>query len=408
MRLIQMVPLCALLALNTAAWAEDQNDAVLATFADDQKITLQRLAQQQPALISWLGIGTGTEEVRGAIEDSIFQNVVAREAQDSELMKDPDVQEQVNKVLMTAYMKKHVKQDMIQVPESEVVKYYNDNKESKYKVQEEIKVSQILLPTLDQAQKVADELSKGASWDAVAAKASADSFGAKRHGTIGRIPPNQLLPELRSQVYSLKPGEISKPVKTAFGYHLLRLEEKPTVSYRPLEELKKDIYGILFRQKKNELVKDLKQDLWKKYDVKFNQAAIDQLVQNGAAQNASADRSSLDRAKRQPGQATELQVISETLDMGKIPAKKFSESILMANSTDKEIEIKRVGSTCKCIDVSVDTMKVAPGKSAKLTFTYDPAMFKEQGPVEKMLFIESSDQVEPRKFVRLFGDIAKG
>lgn len=384
---------------------DDSGKRVLATYGD-QQITVAQFAEQQPGIISWLGIGTGPDQIKTALEDSIFEAVVSKEALSGGLMKEPDVQAQINKILLTAYMRRHVPQDTIQVQESEVSEYYEKNKE-KYKDQEQYKVSHLLVKSEEEAKKISEGLKKGQGqkWETIVSQRSLDVGTAKNAGSVGLIPPNSLLPQIREAAKSLQPGQVSDVVKTAFGYHLVRLEEKPTVKYRPLEELKKDIYQELFRAKKQDLMKNVKADLWKKYNVAIKDSTISELVKEKSAANAQVDLSSVERAKRQPGEATELQVIAETMELGKIAPKKYTHTLLMANASGKEIEIQRVGSTCKCISVSVDSTKIAPGKMGKLTLNYDPEMFKEKGRLEKLLYVESNDTIEPRKFIRLYFDI---
>ena len=404
-RRIMVVVLTGFLCAGSAA-ADEKGDKVLASF-DGQKITLAEFAEEQPALLSWVGISAGEEPLQAALENMVFSRLLAREAESSGFMDDPEVRAQVDKILSAAYYKSKIARNKIPVEEPELDQYYSANR-AKYKSQELVKISHILTKSEADAEKVGAALKEGAKWSDLAAKYSIDPSTVKTGGAMGAVAPNSLLPEIREAIGVLQPGQISAPVKTSFGFHLLRLEDLPAVSYRPLDEVRKEIYSEVLRTKENKLKDELKRELWSKYDVRLNAESIKGLIAEKSAENVQVDKSSLGRQLRQPGQATQLQVIAESLDLGRLAAKKISHTILVANASGAPITIHRVGSTCPCIQASVERNLLAPGQTTKLTFVYDPDMLKEKGTSQKTIFIESTDTVEPRKFVRFNVELVRG
>lgn len=224
---------------------------------------------------------------------------------------------------------------------------------------------------------------------------------------MGSVNPLHLLPELRQPISALAPGQMTAPIRTSFGYHLVQLDARPPGIYQPLDEVKKEIFNKLVREKQKAVRENIRKDLWGKYNVDVRKDAIAELLQAKSAENVHVEKASLGRQQRKPGQATELQAITESVDLGKIPGKKVTESILLTNATDKNLVVHRVGSTCKCMEVSIDKNQISAAQTAKVTFTYDPDMGKEKGPIQKTLFIESTDYIEPRKFIHVHADVVR-
>lgn len=113
-------------------------------------------------------------------------------------------------------------------------------------------------PGAEQAIKKAGEaindieaqLKKGGDFAALAAKFSEDKDSVDKGGEIGWLSKGQTGSEaFENAALALKPGEISKPVRTEFGFHILKLEEKKAAVTPPLAEVKKDVVTLIGRDK---------------------------------------------------------------------------------------------------------------------------------------------------------------
>lgn len=113
---------------------------------------------------------------------------------------------------------------------------------------EEVHVRHILLPVARdgsndaavkaQAQALIDELRKGADFAALARAQSADKGSAQRGGDLGFFPRGKMAPEFEEAAFALKqPGELSVPVKSNFGYHVIELRERKPAQTRPFEQV---------------------------------------------------------------------------------------------------------------------------------------------------------------------------
>jgi peptidyl-prolyl cis-trans isomerase C len=84
-----------------------------------------------------------------------------------------------------------------------------------------IKASHILVEKQSQALKVAEELKAGAKFGDLAKKYSTCPSG-KRGGDLGQFGRGQMAKEFEQAAFALKPGQVSDPVKTQFGYHIIK------------------------------------------------------------------------------------------------------------------------------------------------------------------------------------------
>ncbi|HEU4564047.1 MAG TPA: peptidyl-prolyl cis-trans isomerase [Gemmatimonadaceae bacterium] len=76
------------------------------------------------------------------------------------------------------------------------------------------------------AEQLRNEILGGAKFEDVAKRESADSASAVQGGSLGRVTPGRFVKEFDSVAFALKPGEISQPVLTRFGYHLIKVDER--------------------------------------------------------------------------------------------------------------------------------------------------------------------------------------
>lgn len=99
--------------------------------------------------------------------------------------------------------------------------------EEKYNGYKEIHAAHILVADEQTAQKVLAELKNGADFGKVAEKYTIDPSGKANGGDLGWFAPGMMVPEFEKAAFALKVGEISEPVKTQFGYHIIKLLEAP-------------------------------------------------------------------------------------------------------------------------------------------------------------------------------------
>jgi peptidyl-prolyl cis-trans isomerase C len=142
-----------------------------------------------------------------------------------------------------------------QVTDAEVTAYYEKSK-SKYEVKEQVRASHILIKlepnatpeqvkaALDKATTAADRARKGEDFAALA-KTLSEGPTAPRGGDLGLFGRGRMVKEFDETVFNMKIGAISDPVRTRFGWHVIKLIERQEGRTRPLEEVKENIQRML-------------------------------------------------------------------------------------------------------------------------------------------------------------------
>lgn len=137
------------------------------------------------------------------------------------------------------------------VADDELNDYYKKNIES-YKKLEEIQAFHILVKTEEQAKKLKEELLKGGDFVKFAKQYSLDTSNKDQGGDLGFFTKGRMVKEFEAAAWGLKPGEISEPVKTNYGYHIIKRGETHPDKLISFEEAKPLIKDKILKQKQQE------------------------------------------------------------------------------------------------------------------------------------------------------------
>src|SRR5271167_3067038 len=121
--------------------------------------------------------------------------------------------------------------------------------------QEEIHARHILLPTEDDAKKALARVKGGEDFAKVANEVSKDTAGDG--GDLGWFTKDRMVPEFSEAAFKLKEGEISDPVKTQFGWHVIKIEGIRTKTFPPFEQLKEQAAHYVAQKAESEEVASL-------------------------------------------------------------------------------------------------------------------------------------------------------
>ncbi len=153
----------------------------------------------------------------------------------------------------------------VQVTQDDLRNYYDQHRDE-YRTPEQVKVSHILIKTplpgpdgkvdekgVQEAQRRAEDLLKqlksGAKLEDLAKKYSEDPGSAKVGGSLGWIGRGQTVPEFEKVAFSLPKGQISDLVKSSYGFHIIRVDDKQEAHTKSLDEVKAEIEPIIKHQK---------------------------------------------------------------------------------------------------------------------------------------------------------------
>ena len=145
----------------------------------------------------------------------------------------------------------------VSVRRREVQRHYDRNL-FEYQTGEQAEASHILLrpeseadeeATRTLAARLAERARDGEDFAELARTYSADEATAEAGGVLGTFGPEEMVPEFSEAVFAMMPGEISDPIRTDYGFHVVRLQRRQAAETQPLEEVENEIEARLRREK---------------------------------------------------------------------------------------------------------------------------------------------------------------
>lgn len=168
------------------------------------------------------------------------------------------------------------------ITDKDIESYYNEHKNKFIKTQKTAEVGAIFLKLKKDASiteitdlklkalKISYTLKQGANFDILVDEYSDEPLKSQG-GKLGEFTEGELISVLDKKIFSMEKGEISEPIWVNDGVYILRLIDKKEVVYKPIEEVRVEIYNHLFNQQKEKLFSDWIKNLWETYSVKIKQ-----------------------------------------------------------------------------------------------------------------------------------------
>ncbi len=143
----------------------------------------------------------------------------------------------------------------------EQAKEYYDNNKNQYEYDEQVNASHILVKSEEKAKEVMNKLNDGKDFAKLAEEYS-QGPSAKEGGKIGFFEKGDMVPEFEEKAFDMKIGEISDdPVKTDYGYHIIKINDKKESGVASFEEVKNNIKQNLANQKRQSAWDDFVNEL---------------------------------------------------------------------------------------------------------------------------------------------------
>lgn len=144
--------------------------------------------------------------------------------------------ELVSQLRLSLQLNKMLETDLpiLKVNDSEIGAFFEENKVS-LSVPEQVRASHILVNDSETAEEIMDLLKGGADFAELAKNYSIDTASATYGGELGYFGKGTMIPEFEDAAFGLEIGEVSEPIKSKFGYHIIKLTDK-----KPAEEAKLD------------------------------------------------------------------------------------------------------------------------------------------------------------------------
>ncbi|MGI9481490.1 MAG: peptidylprolyl isomerase [Hyphomicrobiales bacterium] len=157
------------------------------------------------------------------------------------------------KALRDAYFEEKIKP---QITDEYVRSVYEKEKKNTEK-RKAAKARHIVVASEKEANDALAKVKAGEDFAELAKKISRDS-AAPNGGDLGVFAAEEMVPEFSKVVFALKPGEIGGPVKTPFGWHIIKLEEFKEIGPKPFEQIKVGLKTILLRKKVQDMVEEFR------------------------------------------------------------------------------------------------------------------------------------------------------
>ena len=192
------------------------------------------------------------------LNEMIRIELLYQEALKKKIDKDPDVavraEIQRKELFANALLQKS---DIAKpIPDEELKKIYDEK--IKNANLSEYKARHILVKTEDEAKEIIAELDKGKSFEDLAKAKSIDPGSKDSGGNLEWFGPGQMVPEFSQAVASMQKGSYTRtPVKSQFGYHVIKLEDTRPATPPSFEDSKKQITAAIQRQHLNEYIEKL-------------------------------------------------------------------------------------------------------------------------------------------------------
>ncbi len=185
----------------------------------------------------------------------------ARAAERAKVMDAPEFATRLayfrQKVLMDEFISRQSK--TAATPEA-ARKLYDDTMKT-MKPEEEVRARHILVEKEDEAKAALARVRKGEEFAKVAAELSKDPGSGKEGGDLGYFSQDRMVPQFAAMAFQLKPGDVSEPVQTQFGWHVIKVEDRRAKPFPKFEDVKGEIETYLVRKAQQDIVMGLRGDL---------------------------------------------------------------------------------------------------------------------------------------------------
>lgn len=201
---------------------------------------------------------SGKVDKQAALDDLVATEVALQEAKKADILSRADIQKKISdfkrNILLTTWTKEKVAS--FDINDADLKAAYEERVAKL--ASKEYNARHILLKKEDEAKAVIKEIEGGADFEKLA-KEKSTGPSATNGGSLGWFKAQTMVPAFSNAVKTMKKGEVSKvPVKTQFGYHVIKLEDSRDAKLPTLESLKPQLQRVLAQKKMLAYMDELK------------------------------------------------------------------------------------------------------------------------------------------------------
>jgi peptidyl-prolyl cis-trans isomerase C len=237
-------------------------DATLA-----QTVSKAPVARVDGAVITEFDLGLAIEDLGGTPESQNKDALIgyladlqigAKAAADAKMADTDEFKARLEHARRKLLLEQYLNAESKKAVTPEAIKKLYDETVKSLPPEEEARARHILVPTEDEAKAVEARLAKGEDFAKVAADVSKDPGSAKEGGDLGYFTKDRMVPEFAEAAFKLEPGKVSDPVKSQFGWHVIKLEDKRQRPAPDLDSVKDQIAQYLERKSQQDLILGLR------------------------------------------------------------------------------------------------------------------------------------------------------
>jgi peptidyl-prolyl cis-trans isomerase C len=206
----------------------------------------------------------GTDGRRKFLDELITRELLLQEAKKRGIDRDRTFQERLERIKERNMLDGLIREEVdarVTVTPDEIKAFYDANRGS-FTANDELRASHILVRTEAEAMEIRKSILEGESFAGAARRVSLDAATRHKGGDLGVIKKGQTVPEFERALFTLKVGEISQPVPTQFGYHLVKLTDRnpgvPLSFEEAKDQVKEQVQIEKKRKRFDELVASLR------------------------------------------------------------------------------------------------------------------------------------------------------
>ena len=201
---------------------------------------------------------SGKADKQIALDDLVATEIALQEAKKTKILERAEIKKAISdytrNVLLKTWTKEKV--DSFKISDEDIKKSYDERVTQL--ASKEFNARHILVKKEDEAKAIIKELEGGADFEKLAKEKSTGPSGSNG-GSLGWFKAQTMVPAFANAVKSMKKGEISKePVKTQFGYHIIKLEDSRDAKLPTMDSLKPQLKRVIAQQKMLAYMKELK------------------------------------------------------------------------------------------------------------------------------------------------------
>ena len=255
-------PALIAMAMTSAVMAEPAaaQDSAPVARVGDHTITADDLAQAAADFSQELAQVPAERQQSILIDVLVDMALLAQAAEATGLDKGPEFQRRLDFLRIRALRNIYVEKEIVGTITPDDIKAEYDKRSAAFQPAEEISARHILVASKEEAEAVIAELGAGKDFAELAKEKSTGPSGPNG-GDLGRFSRGRMVPEFEAAAFDLEAGAYSsEPVKTQFGWHVIKVEEKGETSLPPMAQLEDQIRGALVRQNFESVMTRLRAD----------------------------------------------------------------------------------------------------------------------------------------------------